>query len=378
MGGVIFQAQFDDGTSDSNQNNFSVSYTDNNGTTSTSKDVVDVFDYSLDKGNLDTEEGKEYVSGKKGIYQKSKLDLDYPSGSKSRTKQVTVTYQDYSDTLSISQRPEVYGYYTNGNDVFDASSSSEDLTSATWKSNERVVDYGDSSNMYGGSDLDSSLKGLDGYNKDITPYYITGTYIGENPLDHLTDNEGGTITGNNKPSGISTYNGNENTQYNEHYHITWNESNWNKAFRKGYIFSYDGLEANAGFCGGLPGDYIEGECVGTGLPNTTHTLEAISKESDHKVTADSAWAYTAYYHVPSHNYGKDAISYYHIDNSEYRWNINSENNPFKDVNENTLTFSYPLHISSKYNLKKGVEIKEISDISSWGSGPTSYTLSTVR
>ena len=47
MGGVIFQAKFDDGTYDSNQNKFSVSYSDNSGTTSTSKDVVDVFDYSL-------------------------------------------------------------------------------------------------------------------------------------------------------------------------------------------------------------------------------------------------------------------------------------------------------------------------------------------
>jgi hypothetical protein len=140
--------------------------------------------------------------------------------------------------------------------------------------------------MYGGSDLDSSLKGLDGYNKDITPYYITGTYIGENPLDHLTNNEGGTITGNNKPSGVSTYNSSENTQYNEHYHITWNEADWNKAYRKGYIFSYDRIGSDAGFCGGLPGDYTEGDCIGTGL-KTTHTLEAISNESDHKITTDS-------------------------------------------------------------------------------------------
>lgn len=377
MGGVIFQAQFDDGTYDSDQSKFSVSYSDNNGNTSTSKDVVNVFDYSLDKGNLNAE-GNKYVSGAKGIYQKSKLDLDYPSGTRSRTKQVTVTYQDYSETLSINQRIEDYGYYTNGNDVFDASSSSEDLKSATWKTNG-LVDYGDSSNMYGGSDLDSSLKGLDGYNKDITPYYVTGTYIGENPLDHLTNNEGGTITGSNKPSSsLSTYNSSEDTQYNEHYHITWNEAGWNKAFRKGYIFFYDGIEVKAGFCGGHTGDYTEGECIGTGLPDTTHTLEAISNESDHKITTDSDWTYTAHYHVPSHKYGRDAISYYHIDNSEYRWNINSENNPFKDVNENTLTFSYPLHIYSNYDLEKGVEISGTGSISAWGAGPTSYALSTVR
>lgn len=376
MGGVIFQAQFDDGTYDSDQSKFSVSYSDNNGNTSTSKDVVNVFDYSLDKGSLNAE-GSKYVSNAKGIYEKSKLDLDYPLGTSSRTKQVTVTYQNHSETLSINQRKEDYGYYTNGNDVFDASSSSEDLKSATWKSNG-LVDYGDSSNMYGGSDLDSSLKGLDGYNKDITPYYITGTYIGENPLDHLTNNEGGTITGNNKPYGISTYNSSKNTQYNEHYHITWNEASWNKAYRKGYIFYYDRIDSGAGFCGGYTGDYTEGKCIGTGLPDTTHTLEAISSESDHRITTDSSWTYKAYYHVPSHKYGKDAISYYHIDNSKYRWNINSENNPFKDVNENTLTFSYPLHISSNYVKKEGVNIDGTGNISAWGAGPTSYALSTVR
>ena len=376
MGGVIFQAKFDDGTYDSDQNKFSVSYSDNNGNTSTSKDVVDVFDYSLNTGTLDEEDGK-YISEAKGIYQKSKLDLDYPTQVRNRTCQVTVIYQDHSETMNIIQRAENYGYYTNGNDVFDASSSSNDLKSATWKTNE-LVDYGDSSNMYGGSDLDTSLKGLDGYNKDITPYYVTGTYIGENPLDHLTNNEGGTITGTNKPSGVSTYNSSENTQYNEHYHITWNEAGWNKAFRKGYIFSYDGIGSDAGFCGGLPGDYTEGDCIGTGLQDTTHTLEAISNESDHRITTNSDWTYTAYYHIPSHKYGRDAISYYHINNSEYRWNINSENNPFKDANENTLTFSYPLHIFSNYDLEKGVEIDGTGSISAWGAGPTSYALSTVR
>jgi hypothetical protein len=145
--------------------------------------------------------------------------------------------------------------------------------SATWRTG-KLVDYGDSSNMYGGSDLDSRLKGLDGYNKDITPYYMTGTYIGENPLDHLTNNEGGTITGSNKPYGISNYNSNINAPYDEHFHITWDENGFNKASAKGYIFAGDELTSDAGFCGGYPEDAGCG-CDKSGI-DTTHTLEAIS------------------------------------------------------------------------------------------------------
>jgi len=33
------------------------------------------------------------------------------------------------------------------------------------------------------------LEGLDIYNKDVTPYYITGTYIGEDPLENLSGNK---------------------------------------------------------------------------------------------------------------------------------------------------------------------------------------------
>ena len=374
MGGVIFQAKFDDGTYDSNQNRFSVSYTDNNNDTSTSKDVVDVFDYSLNKGSLDAE-GSKYVQGEKGIYQKSKLNLDYPSGS-SRTKQVTVTYQGHSETLNISQRAESYGYYTDGSDVFDASNSSNDLMSATWRTG-RLVDYGDSSNMYGGSDLDSRLKGLDGYNKDITPYYMTGTYIGENPLDHLTNNEGGTITGSNKPYGISNYNSNVNAPYNEHFHITWDENGFNKASAKGYIFAGDELTSDAGFCGGYPEDAGCG-CDKSGIV-TTHTLEALSSGNSGINSQDLDYRYSANYVIPSHNYGRDSISYYHIDNSDYKWNIDQENNPFKDSNEDLIEFSYPLHISSTYTQDdNNIQLSGIREISSFGSGPTSYALSSIR
>lgn len=377
MGGVIFQAQFDDGTYDSDQTKFSVSYTDNNGNTSTSKDVVDVFDYSLDKGDLESEEEKEYVSGRKGIYQKSKLDLDYPSGSRSRTERVIATYQDYSETINITQRVEDYGYYTNGDNVFDASSSSNDLMSATWKSGV-LVDYGDSSNMYGGSDLGSDLKGLDGYNKDITPYYMTGTYIGENPLEHLTTDEGGTITGTNKPSGISTYNTNTNAPYDEHFHITWNETDFNKVSLKGNIFTGDVLIGECSFCGGVQNGEDEGcGCDKSGI-SATYTLEAVSSGGTGISKSIDKYEYRASYVIPSHRYGKDSISYYHIDdNNDYKWNINNENNPFKDSNEDAIQFSYPLHIYSSYDYNS-LTVEGLPDITRFGSGPTSYALSTIR
>lgn len=366
MGGVIFQAKFDDGTYDSNQSKFTVSYSDNDGNTSTSKDVVNnVFDYNLNMGTLKPE-GNKYASGP-GVYQKSKLlNLDYLDYNTQRNKQVTVTYQGHSETLNIYQRGEQYGYYTGIND------SSTDLTNATWVSNS-LVDYGDSCNMYDAETKSLYSQGLDIYNKDITPYYITGTYIAENPLNHLDNNA--KFYNNTLPV---NYNKTNTTGYNDHYHITWIEQgpydatytiNRVNTNMKGYVFEKDAYQLISSICGGSMPEcncYVSSESESSSIS----TLEAMDTELS-GIERSISSPYELWYVRPEHSYGRDSISYYHYkENSEYRTNINDET--FKDSSDSVLSFSYPTHIKSN-NISQSISMDRRK-----GPGGSNYVTDSIR
>lgn len=366
MGGVIFQAKFDDGTYDSNQSRFSVSYSDNDGNTSTSKDVVNnVFDYNLNMGTLKPEDNK-YSSGP-GVYQKSKLsNLDYLDQNTQRNKQVTVTYQGHSETLNIQQRGEQYGYYTGINN------SSTNLTNATWVSNS-LIDYGDSCNMYDAETKSLYSQGLDIYNKDITPYYITGTYIAENPLNHLDNNV--KFYNNTRPV---NYNKINTTGYDDHYHITWIEqgpydststSNRVTSNMKGWVFENDTYQLTSSICGGSAPECncnVSSESESSSIS----TLEAINTESS-GIEKSITSSYDLSYVRPEHSYGRDSISYYHYkENSEYRTNVNDET--FKDSSDNVLNFSYPTHIKSN-NTSKSISMNRKN-----GPGGSNYVTDSIR
>jgi len=101
--------------------------------------------------------------------------------------------------------------------------------------------------------LDESLRGKDIYNKDVTPYYITGTYIGNNPLYKLEGTQGTDYK-------IEGYTSNDyntiNPLYHEHYHMTWGEFNLEgtsgQVWRKGHIFKSDSFTDSIDICGGVP------------------------------------------------------------------------------------------------------------------------------
>jgi len=100
--------------------------------------------------------------------------------------------------------------------------------------------------MYGAP---TETQGLDIYNKDITPYYIAGTDVGDNPLTKLSSgvtfvNSSGssaTPTNFNKPNDNSHT---TNKHHGDHYHTRWESGG-----EIGELFDYDTLTANIEFCG---------------------------------------------------------------------------------------------------------------------------------
>jgi hypothetical protein len=155
--------------------------------------------------------------------------------------------------------------------------------------------------MYG-----AQTQGLDIYNKDITPYYVTGTYIGENPLRKL-DNKKTFVDGT-----PNDYNKLNVLGHNDHYHITW-EGTDNKVSSsdKGKVFTNDSLTISDSFCGGTTD--LGCGCVKT-KTSATNTLEAI-RDRNNGVSSGMTYEYNCSYIIPKHNYGRDSISYYHEDSS---------------------------------------------------------------
>lgn len=386
MGGVAFQAYvtYIGGAPETinNQNAFLVTYTGDDGSHSNENpDVVQVYDYNFGIGST---VNYPKVSGTDNVYQKCRLNLENTSTSPT-SREVTVIWNGHSHTFTgrdaITQRGEQYGYYTDIDSGDNTAALDTKLTSNSWKSSF-LVDYGDSVKMYetDGYLIPSDLKGNDIYNKDITPYYVTGTYIGKNPLRHLDNKK--TFVGSGQPA---DYNKINPTGYNEHYHTTWNENVWNRvdAYYKGLIFKYDGISTSSEFCGGYESSPCsENICECTPYAEyTTNTLEAISVDNDETTIIGNRQAvsydYYAYYTKPKHNYGRDSISYYHIGNADYRSEVIES--PFKDENLSTLEFSYPVHINT-YDEEVPIRQENITsgDIGKIGAGFTSYILDTIR
>ena len=351
MGGVIFTAtkNYSDGTSeiDDTQSNFSVSYTDWKGNQSTAQDIVDVYDH------VDKE-----------VQTKSKLNYENPTTSSKTNIPVRVTYNDgvntEQDDLQINQRAEVYGYYSG----ITAESSTSELDSTKWTTSE-LLDFGDGVQMFNGS-------GNDIYNKDITPYQIPGTYIGENPLNHL-DNNVSFISSTGiiiSSSASHNYNSINSEGHGEHYHIAWNNEG-----RNGYLFDYDGMSMGDSFCGGHIGTCTG--CHETGYTDSSRaTLEAFSPPSKNGISRTPTIEYGIYYVSPQHRYGADSISYYHYKNKEYKSSI--VNSPFKDTNYETIEFKYPVHIQLLEKKDKEEELTSWPTATSYGAGPTSYGMRTTR
>jgi hypothetical protein len=229
--------------------------------------------------------------------------------------------------------------------------------------------------MYG-----KESEGLDVYNKDITPYYITGTYIGENPLLHLDTNKTfvqGSSSYIQQPNDYNKINNNSNG-HNEHYHITWYEGSGISINNsdKGKIFIEDSVSINSEFCGGTNPSCGCSEYITKG----TSTLEAIETPNQ-GISQPLSYSYSGTYLIPVHKYGIDSISYYHLQNNNYRSEIidtQDNPNPFKDINGDNIEFSYPVHIYVDELTPSGKSADSREAIDSLGTGNTAYPLNTVR
>lgn len=338
MGGVKLTAHLSNDTEDSNPEHFSI----NSYKIGTEAKVEDV-----NQSNIS--QVYDYVA-KDLVDKKVISNLEWPDTSSStRNVLLGVTYNQYGSTeneISTTQRAEVYGHYEGG---LKSNSNSSDLktvdaTTSNWKTNY-LVDFGDSSNMYGDTgpteqNPDKVKIGLDIYNKDITPYYIPGTDIGENPLDHLDDKAKFTYSGSTKP--IINYN-KPRIDNEEHNHILWYDFHSNNPSIKGRIFTDDSLSSETSGCGSYDSDCGCSEHKSeTGLTKF-YTLEArANTNSANTIWTTTSVDYKYYYDIPQHKYGKDSISYYHCNNEKYSSKIKDE--IFKDDKNTIIDFSYPVHI----------------------------------
>ena len=144
MGGVRLYAT--DGTTfDTNPEHFTINSV--NGEACDSENV-EVYDYSFTDVNSYT--GSDKKNREAAIIFKKKVDLEN-TGTNSQSVTLNVTYnggQGKTDTLRVTQRGEIYGYY---DDNITNESTTEELLSADahFYANSWLADFGDSSTMYG-------------------------------------------------------------------------------------------------------------------------------------------------------------------------------------------------------------------------------------
>lgn len=330
MGGVRLYAT--DGTNfDTNPEHFTINSV--NGEACDSENV-EVFDYDFVDSSYYT--GTDRKTGGPAIINKKRVNLEN-TGLNPQFVTLNVTYKNTTKDISITQREESYGYYTG----IDNDSSTQDLfNNGTWKA-EELVDFGDSSNMYG-----ATTQGNDIYNKDVTPYYIKGTDIGENPLSHV-DSKATIIKPYYSDPDKLNYNTVNPKGRGEHYHIEWGCDN-HYITHKGIIFDEDSLGSGLAYCGekyteSVPLSSCSEEHKRTTLASGEYTVEALSEDGN--VYKEPGVGYTKQYVVPRHKYGRDSISYYHIDNNDnYKSVITGNKFKQSDGTTNNI-FSYPVHIS---------------------------------
>lgn len=390
MGGVVFNGKINysegepDIITDQTQFNrlFAVTDTSNNDLYDA---VVTVHDYDFEPGDLSiTREEKSSIEKTKLTLESTDEDHYNNTTHEYVDRNVVVTLKGTNistNPFTIKQRKERYGYYDGGN--IESESDTSDLSNAYWKTGY-LVDFGDSVEMYEPSSefIPNELQGKDIYNKDITPYYITGTYIGENPLGNLSGNAYH-INGN-----VNNYNAINNNE--EHYHIVWGEGEGMSsgfAFNKGYIFSSDEFTVEQNMCGGIPSDPYQTSCDDAySSTDDEGILESLGtnyegSNPNYKVTKNLDYTYTIRYRQPRHNYGIDSISYYHIDNSPYQTEV--VNGVFTDASEQSKQWTYPLHIKSNDSndsipYPHTVHTLDFGGQREFGAGPTLGMMNTVR
>lgn len=332
MGGVRLTAKYTDGHKEAISDNITVeSYQTGSNITSVDSEKVekveDVYDYDFTDYDETATTSTKLVN--KGPKKLTKIRIPELETAKTGTAgklsniKLNVKYNGQSYTTNPTERrAETYGYYSA--DGFEAGSDSDKLLeigSDNWKDNKYLADFGDSCNMYG-----ASTQGSDIYNKDVTPYYIPGTDIGENPLKHV-NGDVVTFTGS-----LKDYN--TNGDHNDHYHISWNPD-----YAK-YIFDSDKLLTTLSYCGDKVDDCGCKDHTSSGYSDKT--VEAKSKDGN--VIKQGTVKYSISYVQPNHNYGRDSISYYHA-NSNYRAEIdNSTFYKYEEEEWNPNVFSYPYHI----------------------------------
>lgn len=341
MGGVRLYAKSSNNTFKTEPNLFTVtSYKigsdsevniDSNG----QEDVTQVFDYNF-KDNSSYPGGITTAQAVK--VDKKRIKALENVKTTSRTVALTVECGGFSKTITgISQRGESYGYPK----AISSNSTTDDIwdnKSSYWVGGSNYLpDYGGSCEMYGAP---TQTQGADIYNKDVTPYYIAGTDIGDNPLTKLSsgvtfvNSSGSSAT----PSNYNRANDNSHTSnkhHGDHYHTRWDIDG-----TIGEIFDYDTLVVKTDFCGNKIGSCTcssHKESSG----NIDKTVEAVSKTGQNIVKSPEI-TYTMYYVKPQHRYGRDSVSYYH-NNDIYKVQLNNEA-LFKNKSLQPITFSYPRHI----------------------------------
>lgn len=245
MGGIILTARLQDRITgntitDTEQSNFEVKSI--NGTNVSTK-ILTVYDHEDEKTETKT------------------VVLDKTNSEKSTVNQrnIVVSYKGEEKTIyAITQRAEVYGYYS-------------DLSAHTWVNASSYSSYTDGWLLDYGDGQGCTQK--DKYNLDTTPYSEAGQQILENPIDN------GIYQGpQNFASDIS---GNKDAR-NRNYHMSWIKDN---DYR---IFTSDAFEISSSICG----DKLE------------WTSEPVGISPD----------YTLNYSQPMHCYGRTSINYYEADN----------------------------------------------------------------
>lgn len=249
MGGIVLTARLQDRITgntitDTEQSNFEVKSI--NGTNVSTK-ILTVYDQ--EDGGIET---KTVV-----------LDKTNSETSTVNQRNIVVSYKGEEKTISaITQRAEVYGYYS-------------DLSNHTWvnasTSTGWLLDYGDG----------QGCTQKDKYNLDTTSYNEAGQQILENPIDN------GIYQGpQNFASDIS---GNKDAR-NRNYHMSWIKDN---DYR---IFTSDTFEISSSICGS----------------ELEWTSESVSISPD----------YTLNYSQPMHCYGRTSINYYEVDD-DFKFTSNS-------------------------------------------------------
>ncbi len=340
MGGIKLYAKSSDNTFITDPNLFTVkSYkigtgSEVNVSNNDQENVTQVFDYNF-KDNSSYPGGITTAQAAK--VDKKRIKALENAKTSSRTVTLTVECGGLTKTITgISQRGESYGYPK----AISSNSTTDDIwnnKSSYWVSGSSYLpDYGGSCEMYGAP---TETQGLDIYNKDITPYYIAGTDVGDNPLTKLSSgvtfvNSSGssaTPTNFNKPNDNSHT---TNKHHGDHYHTRWESGG-----EIGELFDYDTLTANIKFCGNKIGS-----CTCSSHEESSgqidKTVEALSKNGN--ITKSPDVVYKIYYVKPVHRYGRDSVSYYH-NNNVYKIQLSNEAS-FKNKLLQPITFSYPKHI----------------------------------